>query len=130
MGPDVTADFVPLRREPKQHELKTWSYYFERILDGTKTFEIRRNDRDFRVGDVLWLRESVEGRAGFTGRSLQKRVVFMYRYDEDDVALQFLTEDVVVMGLAPMHSIVGHQHPAYVEAAAKAVSDANAEPTT
>jgi hypothetical protein len=39
------------------HELKTWPGYFERIEDGTKTFEIRRNDRGFQTGDVLQLRE-------------------------------------------------------------------------
>lgn len=39
------------------HELKTWPDFFERIEDGSKTFEIRRNDRGFQAGDVLRLRE-------------------------------------------------------------------------
>jgi len=39
------------------HELKTWPGYFERIVNGSKTFEIRRNDRGFQAGDVLRLRE-------------------------------------------------------------------------
>lgn len=39
------------------HELKTWPYYFEEVWNGTKTFEVRKNDRDFRVGDTLILQE-------------------------------------------------------------------------
>lgn len=37
------------------HKLKTWPVYFYAVTAGTKTFEIRKNDRDFRVGDVLIL---------------------------------------------------------------------------
>lgn len=39
------------------HELKTLPEYFEAAMSGSKTFEIRRNDRDFRVGDYIALNE-------------------------------------------------------------------------
>ena len=39
------------------HKLKTWSEYFELMLLGLKKFEIRRNDRDFKSGDILILKE-------------------------------------------------------------------------
>ena len=39
------------------HDLKTWPEYFEPILTGRKTFEIRHDDRDFKTGHVLHLRE-------------------------------------------------------------------------
>lgn len=39
------------------HELKTNPLYFEAVRNGTKTFEVRRNDRGFKVGDRLLLRE-------------------------------------------------------------------------
>lgn len=39
------------------HELKTWEKYFEAILSGNKKFEIRKNDRDFKVGDIIKLSE-------------------------------------------------------------------------
>jgi hypothetical protein len=33
------------------HRLKVLIKYADAIMDGTKTFEIRRNDRNFKVGD-------------------------------------------------------------------------------
>ena len=39
------------------HELKVWPQYFEMLLDGRKKFEVRENDRNFQLGDVLTLRE-------------------------------------------------------------------------
>ena len=107
--PNETGDLV-------RHELKCWPRYFERLLDGTKTFEVRKDDRGFKTGDVLWLREWEPGGRGFTGRSLSKRVVFIYD-DSDDLGMFHLREHAVVMGLGPMLSHVGHAHPAFVEAA-------------
>lgn len=39
------------------HELKCVSPYFEAVKNGSKTFEIRYNDRDFKVGDIIVLRK-------------------------------------------------------------------------
>lgn len=53
---------------PQRHELKVWPEFFEPLIDGRKTAEYRQNDRDFRVGDTLWLREWHPNRAAYTGR--------------------------------------------------------------
>ena len=37
----------------KLHELKIKREYFNAIKSGEKTFEIRKNDRDFQVGDII-----------------------------------------------------------------------------
>ena len=37
-------------------ELKILPEYFEAVKSGKKTFELRKNDRDFCVGDILILR--------------------------------------------------------------------------
>lgn len=41
----------------KRHEIKVWPSYFEALVSGNKTFEWRRNDRDYAVGDLLVMRE-------------------------------------------------------------------------
>jgi len=39
------------------HDIKILSEYFNAVADGSKPFEVRRNDRDYQVGDTLLLRE-------------------------------------------------------------------------
>lgn len=39
------------------HELKCWPEYYQGIVNKIKTFEIRKNDRNFQVNDQLVLRE-------------------------------------------------------------------------
>lgn len=47
------------------HELKCWPQYFCRVANGSKTFEVRVNDRGFQPGDLVVLREwEPDGRTG------------------------------------------------------------------
>lgn len=39
------------------HELKIEPPYFQAVIDGRKTFEIRKNDRGYNAGDTVLLRE-------------------------------------------------------------------------
>jgi len=40
-----------------EHVLKVVPPYFDALVDGSKAFEVRRNDRAFQCGDLLILRE-------------------------------------------------------------------------
>lgn len=40
------------------HELKTDPQVFDAVAEGRKTFEIRKDDRGFAVGDLLMLRKT------------------------------------------------------------------------
>lgn len=39
-----------------RHILKTWPTYWNQVETGEKTFEVRKNDRDFQIGDTVELR--------------------------------------------------------------------------
>ncbi len=39
------------------HELKILPEYFLAVIEGRKKFEIRKYDRDYQLGDVLFLKE-------------------------------------------------------------------------
>ena len=50
------------------HELKVLPMYFSMLLDGTKSYELRKFDRDYKVGDYLVLSEYVNKE--YSGRKL------------------------------------------------------------
>ena len=43
------------------HELKTHSEYWHEVARGNKSFEVRKDDRGFEVGDTLILNEYNDG---------------------------------------------------------------------
>lgn len=61
----------------RSHNLKTWPEYFAAVRSGKKRFEIRRNDRDFAVGDILVLREFNPGSGAYTDQTEERQVTFM-----------------------------------------------------
>lgn len=42
-----------------QHNLKTLPKWYKDVVSGAKTFEVRRKDRNFKVGDTLSCRSGV-----------------------------------------------------------------------
>lgn len=66
----------------RRHEVKVWPSYFAAIKSGQKTFEWRRNDRDYAVGDVLVLREydptrgAVVPGLGYTGECVEASITY------------------------------------------------------
>lgn len=58
------------------HELKCVEPYFQHVLDGDKTFELRNNDRGFQKGDLLLLREMSE-RGYPTNRTTEVLVTYV-----------------------------------------------------
>ena len=75
-------------------ELKTWPPYFEAVDKGIKPFEVRKDDRGFAVGDVLWLREYDPATGAYTGRECYRKVTYVLRGYAPAVA-----EGYAVLGL-------------------------------
>lgn len=62
-----------------EHDLKTINPYFQAVWDGVKTFEIRKNDRNFKVGDLLKLREYLPDCSGYTGRVIYAEINYILK---------------------------------------------------
>jgi ASC-1-like (ASCH) protein len=60
-----------------KHRLKIWPEYFEAVLSGKKTFEIRKNDRGFQVNNLLLLQEYNPEAEEYTGRELLVEVTYI-----------------------------------------------------
>jgi hypothetical protein len=63
----------------KVHKLKTWSEYFLAVASGDKTFDHRKNDRDFKVGDILELEEWDKDKEIYTGNKIVARVTYVLK---------------------------------------------------
>ena len=58
-------------------EKKVWPEYFQKILDGVKTYELRLADFECNPGDTLTLREWNSRTKEYTGRQLEKVVTYV-----------------------------------------------------
>lgn len=67
------------------HELKTHPQYFSMVFSGSKKFEVRKNDRNYQLGDELILKEYVPkgyyedglNDDTYTGRILHRRIDYI-----------------------------------------------------
>jgi hypothetical protein len=73
------------------HELKTLPEYFNAVEDESKTFEVRKNDRPFHVGDYLALNE-YDGNS-YTGRCMMVQITYIL----DSPA--YCKDETVVLGI-------------------------------
>lgn len=108
----MTQQAAEEARRVAVHELKTWPEYFHPLWEGLKHFEIRKNDRGFQVGDVLWLREYDPFLAfdrRYSGRELKRTIIYMTGYQQAD--------DRVVLGLDINAALLQAQRAAYEDMA-------------
>jgi hypothetical protein len=90
---NLPTDRAEIETAAKLHKLKTWPEYFEAVRCGVKGFEVRKNDRDFQVGDFLSLREYDPRSGRYTGRTLERRISYIMQGGFG------LPEDVCMMSL-------------------------------
>lgn len=78
----------------KTHKLKITPQYYKEVANGTKTFEIRKNDRNYQMGDIVILREYNEGTEDYTGNELSFKIGFITSYGQ--------VNDYVVFSIQPL----------------------------
>ena len=80
---------------------KAYSKYFEEVLSGEKKFEIRLNDFDADIGDIIILKE-INDKREFTGREIKKKITYVSKtknvdwWSEEDIK----EKGFIVMSLA------------------------------
>lgn len=80
-------------------EKKVWPEYFQQILDGKKTFELRLHDFGIREGDTLVLREWDSVIKDYTGRKLSRTVGYVGAWKVDDLTKFWPREDIDKHGI-------------------------------
>ena len=78
------------------HKLKILPKWYDDVLNERKKFEVRKNDRDFKVGDILLLQEWERGK--YTGREILKEIEYIYHGD----GAYGLSEEYCILGLKEM----------------------------
>ena len=64
-----------------EHCLKCWPEYFEALRTEKKTFEVRKDDRNFKLGDSLSI-EEFDPTYGYTGRWIKADITYVLRGGE------------------------------------------------
>lgn len=63
-----------ITREPITHDIKIYPEFFSAVCTGVKRAELRKNDRDYRVGDTLHLMETPRGSCHQTGEFINVKI--------------------------------------------------------
>jgi hypothetical protein len=65
-----------------EHKVKSWPQFFEAVLSGAKTHEVRRlTDRNYQIGDHLRLQEYDPVTETYSGRELVVRISYITSAD-------------------------------------------------
>lgn len=81
------------------HELKLDKKWFDSVVNGQKRFEIRKDDRIFKVGDILTLKEverTSDNSIDYTGNEVQVKITSILKHEDFPEGIQ---EGYVVLSI-------------------------------
>jgi ParB family chromosome partitioning protein len=59
------------------HKLKTLQPFYSEVKMGLKTFELRKNDRNYKVGDIAFLQEYDMANDSLSGRAILIEITYI-----------------------------------------------------
>ncbi len=83
-------------RAPKRHVVKSHPDSFAAVLRGDKKHEVRRADRDYKVGDRLLISEWLQQSQEFTGFTYEAMISFI-----TPPGVWGLPSDICVLSIIP-----------------------------
>lgn len=83
--------------DERRHRLKLAKMFFDAVDTGKKSFELRKNDRNYQIGDILELHEMSDGEE--TGRVTEKQVIYILE------GFKGLEEGYCILGLSEAEGI-------------------------
>ncbi len=81
----------------KYHGLKVFPCYFKSTWEGNKLFEIRKNDRNYEVGDILILMEYIKESKEYTGKIIIAQITYITAVNQ--------IKDNVVLGIKVLNKV-------------------------
>lgn len=84
----------------KIHRVKRYDRFFRLTESGEKLFEVRRNDRDYQVGDLLELNETTD--AEHTGRAALFRIAVVLT---SEMFPEGIKDGYAVLGVKPVTGV-------------------------
>lgn len=85
-----------------KHELKIVPKYFKDVVDEKKTFEVRKNDRNYQIGDTLILKEYDPTNKSFTGNYAKATVMYILKDKDFPIGIK---EGYCIMALYLQNSV-------------------------
>ncbi|WP_460293781.1 DUF3850 domain-containing protein [Clostridium tertium] len=92
----------------KMHELKILPQYFNDVKSEKKSFELRKNDRDFEIEDILILKEfnphekyetmKDDVYSNFSGKKALRQIIYIL------TDIEGLNKDYAILGVEPIDS--------------------------
>lgn len=89
----------------KIHKLKIKEEYYKAIVDGNKTFELRKNDRDYQVGDLIQFTDDLFNQEKTTDKFMAEK--YYPQPSETLFKITYILEGVPEYGLDTEYCILG-----------------------
>lgn len=83
----------------KLHELKIKHKYLFQVNSGRKTFELRKNDRDYQVGDLIHFIDLKDEKPSVLDQIIDTDALYKITYVLKDVPEYGLDKDYCILGI-------------------------------